>query len=56
MRILFLFVDGLGLGARDPEINPCSLEDIEVLACFENGMDSCPAAKIFSCQMPRILL
>ncbi len=37
MRVILIFVDGLGLGARDVEINPCAAPDIRLLSCFENG-------------------
>lgn len=37
MRILFLFVDGLGLGPDDPDINPCLDPELRALRIFENG-------------------
>lgn len=37
MRVIFIFVDGLGLGSQDPKRNPCAQEGLDILACFENG-------------------
>lgn len=40
MRIVFIFVDGLGLGTPDQERNPCAKQGLEILACFEKGNGS----------------
>lgn len=37
MKILFLFVDGLGLGPENPDANPCAHRELSVLRIFENG-------------------
>lgn len=37
MRIVLIFVDGLGLGVEDPVKNPCARKGLKLLACFENG-------------------
>lgn len=37
MHILFLFLDGIGLGADDPEINPFSVANTPTLHALTNG-------------------
>lgn len=37
MHILFLFVDGIGLGENDPEINPFAVADMPTLLKLTNG-------------------
>lgn len=37
MRVILVFVDGLGLGDQNPRTNPCARPGIRLLACFENG-------------------
>lgn len=37
MRVFLLFVDGLGVGGPDPEINPCAREGLRRLGCYRNG-------------------
>jgi len=37
MRILFLFLDGVGLGADDPEINPCARAEMPFLESLLDG-------------------
>ena len=37
MRILFIFVDGLGLGPDNPDTNPCLDRELKALRIFENG-------------------
>lgn len=36
MRIILIFVDGLGLGDQDLKRNPCAQDGLKILACFEN--------------------
>ncbi len=45
MRVILIFVDGLGLGTRDPQRNPCAQKGLELLTCFENRKGSTPAAR-----------
>ena len=42
MRVLFLFIDGLGLGKNDPTINPCVQDSVEILRLYENGRHPTP--------------
>ena len=42
MRVVLIFVDGLGLGSEDPETNPCTHEKLRILNCFENGNGATP--------------
>ncbi len=37
MKAVFLFVDGLGLGASESAVNPCAGKNIELLSVFEDG-------------------
>jgi hypothetical protein len=37
MKIVFLFVDGVGLGSADPSVNPCMDESLGLLRFHENG-------------------
>ena len=37
MKVIFLFIDGLGLGSSDPAVNPCLDESLSLLRIFENG-------------------
>jgi len=45
MHAILIFVDGLGLGARNADINPCAAPDIRLLACFENGGIPVPVSR-----------
>jgi len=49
MRILFLFLDGIGLGSSDPEINPFALADMPNLEGLLGGkklvLDSLPVSE-----------
>lgn len=44
MSILFLFIDGLGIGTRNPALNPCAAAGSEFLSCFDDGDAPLPAA------------
>jgi 2,3-bisphosphoglycerate-independent phosphoglycerate mutase len=44
MRIIFLFIDGLGLGTADPAVNPCMDESLTHLRFFENGKTASEAS------------
>ena len=37
MRIVLIFIDGLGLGPDDARVNPCLKEGLTLLACCEEG-------------------
>lgn len=37
MRVVFLFIDGLGLGDRDPAVNPCMDPGLGPLHLYEEG-------------------
>ncbi len=37
MRVVLIFIDGLGLGPDDARVNPCLQEGLKLLACCENG-------------------
>jgi 2,3-bisphosphoglycerate-independent phosphoglycerate mutase len=37
MKIVFLFVDGVGLGGPDPSVNPCMDDGLGLLRFHENG-------------------
>lgn len=37
MKVLFVFVDGLGLGKDDAGVNPCVSEEFKLLKCIERG-------------------
>lgn len=39
MKIVLIFIDGLGLGPNDPQQNPCVQDDLNFFNCFENGND-----------------
>jgi 2,3-bisphosphoglycerate-independent phosphoglycerate mutase len=45
MRVILVFVDGLGLGDRNPRTNPCASPGIRLLACFENSSGPVPAER-----------
>lgn len=45
MRVILIFVDGLGLGTMDAKNNPCALKGLELLACFENGNGAVQAGR-----------
>jgi hypothetical protein len=47
MRILFLFLDGVGLGKHDPTHNPFTLAGLPTLTSFTNGHP-------WLCDLPRI--
>ncbi len=34
MKVLFIFIDGLGIGKKDPGTNPCAQEPIQLFDCF----------------------
>ena len=36
MKLVLLFIDGLGIGKKDPENNPCSRDETGILKVFEN--------------------
>jgi len=36
-KVIFIFVDGFGLGEKDPAKNPCAQKGIELLALFQNS-------------------
>ena len=37
-----IFIDGLGLGVNDPDRNPCSQGEVDLLAHFQDGWDPKP--------------
>jgi 2,3-bisphosphoglycerate-independent phosphoglycerate mutase len=37
MKIVFLFIDGLGLGCADPDVNPCMDASLRLLSFSENA-------------------
>lgn len=37
MKIILLFVDGLGIGSSDPKINPCVQHNLNCLGCFSDN-------------------
>ncbi len=37
MSVILIFVDGLGLGRRDPASNPLASETVHLLSCFNEG-------------------
>ncbi|MBN2031161.1 alkaline phosphatase family protein [bacterium] len=37
IKILLIFVDGLGLGSDDPLRNPCVQDHLNIFDCYENG-------------------
>ena len=37
MRVVLIFIDGLGLGPDDARVNPCLREGLRLLACCEDG-------------------
>ena len=37
IKIVFIFIDGLGLGLNDPQQNPCIQDNLDIFKCFENG-------------------
>lgn len=43
IKIVFIFIDGLGLGPDDPKRNPCVQDNLNIFACFENGEGIRPA-------------
>jgi hypothetical protein len=47
MKVLFFFVDGLGLGEPDPQKNPCTRKEIRHLTHVETGEDVIPLDKGF---------
>lgn len=42
MKVVFLFVDGLGVGSKDPTLNPCAGPDVTLFSVFENGAGPIP--------------
>ena len=36
MKVVFLFVDGLGIGKRDPVLNPCCFDETGIFQNFQN--------------------
>ena len=45
IKVVLIFVDGLGLGEDNPETNPCAGKELELLSCFENGGKVIPVPK-----------
>jgi 2,3-bisphosphoglycerate-independent phosphoglycerate mutase len=43
MKVVFVFIDGFGLGRDDPSVNPCASESLRVLRCVEAGETVRPA-------------
>jgi 2,3-bisphosphoglycerate-independent phosphoglycerate mutase len=41
-RVILIFVDGLGLGLKDPDQNPCARNGIELLAHYQGGSNPKP--------------
>ena len=37
MNILLFFVDGLGIGCADPNVNPCAQDGLKCLGCYRDG-------------------
>ncbi len=37
IKIILIFVDGLGLGSDDPRRNPCVQNHLNIFDCYENG-------------------
>ncbi len=44
MKILFIFVDGLGLGENDPGLNPLARNSLSHIGCYEKGQRVNPIA------------
>jgi 2,3-bisphosphoglycerate-independent phosphoglycerate mutase len=42
MRVVLIFIDGLGLGHDDARVNPCLQDGLRLLACCEDGNGAVP--------------
>lgn len=45
MKFIFLFIDGLGIGVKDPDLNPCCFDETEI---FRNFTTDSSAEKPFN--------
>ena len=40
MKVVFLFIDGLGIGKQDKETNPCCFDETGIFQIFQNSIQN----------------